>query len=78
MKTAISVTAEVFDLSERLARRLKLSRSAVFALGVARLGKEYDDEDITESLNEYYSSEKASLDAVIVKMASLSLPNEEW
>ena len=78
MKTAISVTPEVFDLSERLAKRLKLSRSAVFALGVARLGKEYDDEDITASLNEYYSKERASLDPVIVQMAALSLPNEEW
>ena len=78
MKTAISVTPEVFHLSERLAKRLKLSRSAVFALGVARLGKEYDDEDVTASLNEYYSKERASLDAVIVQMAALSLPREEW
>lgn len=78
MKTAISVTPEVFRLSERLAKKLKLSRSAVFALGVARLGKEYDDDDITASLNEYYSKERASLDPVIVQMAALSLPSEEW
>jgi len=78
MKTAISVTPEVFHLSERLAKRLKLSRSAVFALGVARLGKEYDDEDITANLNEYYSKERANLDPVIVQMAALSLPQEEW
>ena len=77
-KTAISVPPEVFKLSERLAKKLRISRSAVFALGVQKLGDEYDDERITERLNEVYGREKAELDPVIVRMAALSLPNEEW
>jgi hypothetical protein len=77
-KTAISVPPEVFKLSERLAKKLKISRSAVFALGVQRLGDEFDDERITERLNEVYGREKAELDPVIVQMAALSLPREEW
>ena len=77
-KTAISVPPEIFKLSERLSKKLKMSRSAVFALGVKRLGEDYDDEQITERLNEFYGKEKAELDPVIVQMAALSLPREEW
>ena len=78
MKTAISLTSEVFDLSERLAKKFKISRSAVFAMGVKKLGEEYDDDAITANLNRVYSNRKAELDPVIVQMAALSLPNEEW
>lgn len=78
MKTAISLPADVFELSERLSKKLKISRSAVFALGVRKLGEEFDDESITENLNRVYAGRKAEIDPVIVKMAALSLPKEEW
>ena len=78
MKTAISVPEDVFNLSERLAKKLKVSRSAVFAMGLKKLGEDFDDEEITERLNEFYSKEKAEIDPVIMQMAVLSLPKEEW
>ncbi len=78
MKTAISVPNDVFDLSERLAKKLKVSRSRIFAMGVEKLGEEYDDDEITAKLNKFYSKEKAEIDPVIIKMAVLSLPKDEW
>jgi hypothetical protein len=77
-KTAISVPPDIFKLSEKLAKKLKVSRSAVFALGVQKLGEEMEDESLIDNLNEYYSKNKAELDPVIVRMAALSLPKEEW
>jgi hypothetical protein len=74
MKTAISVPADVFQTSERLAKKLKISRSAVFAMGIKKLAEEYDDDEVTE----YYSKTKAELDPVIMQMAALSLSNDEW
>lgn len=78
MKTAISVPNDVFELSERLAKKLKVSRSQIFAMGVKKLAEEHDDDEITARLNEFYSKEKAEIDPVIMKMAALSLPKEEW
>jgi len=78
MKTAISVPDEVFELSDRLAKKLKVSRSAVFAMGVKKLGEDFDGEEITRNLNAYYSNNRAEIDPVIVQMAVLSLPKEEW
>lgn len=78
MKTAISVPNDVFELSERLAKKLKVSRSQIFAMGVKKLGEELDDDEITAKLNEFYSKEKAEIDPVAMKLALLSLPKEEW
>lgn len=78
MKTAISVPNDVFELSEKLAKKLKVSRSQIFAMGVKKLGEEYDEEEITEKLNKFYENERAEIDPVIMKMAALSLPKDEW
>ena len=78
MKTAISVPNDVFELSEKLAKKLKVSRSKIFAMGVKKLAEEHDDDEVTARLNEFYGKEKAEIDPVIMKMAALSLPKEEW
>ncbi len=78
MKTAISVPDDIFLLSEKLAKKLKVSRSKVFAMGVEKLGEEFEADDVTAKLNDYYSKDKAEIDPVIIKMATLSLPKEEW
>ena len=77
MKTAISVPNDVFELSERLAKKLKVSRSKIFAMGVKKLAEEHEDE-VTARLNEVYSKEDSSVDPVLFKMALMSLPREEW
>ncbi len=43
MKTAISVSDDVFELSEKLAKKLKVSRSKIFAMGVQKLAEEHDE-----------------------------------
>lgn len=78
MKTAISVSDDVFELSKKLAKKLKVSRSRVFAMGVKKLAEDYEDSEITAKLNEFYGKEKAEIDPVIMKMAALSLPKDEW
>ncbi len=78
MKTAISVPNDVFELSEKLAKKLKVSRSKIFAMGVKKLAEEYSDDEITANLDKFYEKERAEIDPVIMKMAALSLPKDEW
>lgn len=77
-KTAISVPNDVFELSEKLAKKLKVSRSQIFAMGVKKLGEEYDEEDIIASINKVCEEVDTSVDPVLFKMAMLSLPKDEW
>lgn len=78
MKTAISVPNDVFELSEKLAKQLKVSRSKIFAMGVKKLAEEYDEEEIIASINKVCKEVDTSVDPVLFKMAMLSLPKEEW
>ncbi len=78
MKTAISVSDDIFELSERLAKQLKVSRSKIFAMGVEKLGKEFEKDEITKKLNDFYGENKAEIDPVVSKISFLSSHNEEW
>lgn len=78
MKTAISVPNDILELSERLAKKLKISRSQVFAMGVKKLGEEFDEEELTANINSVCEKVDTSVDPALFKMAMLSLPNEEW
>lgn len=78
MKTAISVKDALFKRVDKFAKRKKMSRSQFFSDAAEEYLDRCEDADITENLNEVYGKEKAELDPVILKMAELSLPKEEW
>lgn len=78
MKTAISVPPEVFALSERLAKKFKVSRSAVFAMGVRKLGEDLDEEDLIARVNAVCEDVDTSLDPFWKEMQSRVLSKEEW
>ena len=78
MKTAISVPNDVFELSEKLAKKLKVSRSKIFAMGVKKLGEEYDEEDIIARINAVCEEVDTSLDPYWKEMQSRTLPKDKW
>jgi hypothetical protein len=78
MKTAISVPDDVFELSEKLAKKLKVSRSQIFAMGVKKLAEEYNEEELIANINKVCEKVDTSVDPVLFKMAMMSLPREEW
>jgi hypothetical protein len=78
MKTAISVPEDVFKLSEKLAKKLKVSRSAVFAMGVKKLAAEHDENEIIAQINRVCEKADTSLDPVLMRMQMVSLPKDEW
>jgi len=79
MKTAISVRDHLFERINIYANQKKMSRSQLFSEAAEEyLMKREDDEDITASLNALYATEDSSVDPVLLKMALMSLPNEEW
>ncbi|CAN5341319.1 hypothetical protein BH20ACI1_BH20ACI1_16520 [soil metagenome] len=78
MKTAISVSDEVFQMSEKLAKKLKVSRSKVFAMGVEKLAEEYDEEDLIAKVNAVCEKVDTSLDPFWKKAQSKILERNEW
>lgn len=78
MKTAISVSDEVFELSEKLAKKLKVSRSKIFAMGVKKLAEEYDEEELTARVNAVCEKVDTSLDPFWKKAQAKILEKNEW
>ena len=78
MKTAISVPDPVFEAAEDLAKRLGISRSQLYSTALARYLDSFDDEAITQALNEVYSGSSDSVDPVLSQMQFHSLPLEDW
>lgn len=77
-KTAISIPPDVFRLSEKIAERLKISRSAVFALGVKKLGEEYDEEDLIARINAVCAEVDTSVEPFWKELQSRTLPKDKW
>ena len=78
MKTAISVPSDVFQLSEKLAKKLKVSRSAIFAMGVKKLAEEYDEDEIIAQINRVCEKVDTSLDPTVRQYQNRILQREKW
>jgi len=78
MKTAISIPDAVFRSAERLARRLKKSRSQLYADAVAEYVARRDPESVTESMNAVCADVDTRSDAFLREAARATLARTEW
>ena len=78
MKTAISLPDEIFERAERLARRLKKSRSELYREAVAEYVARHDPEAITEALDRLCEQVDAKPDAFSSAAARRLLERTEW
>lgn len=80
MKTAVSIPYRAFQSAEKLATRLGVSRSELYARALASLVERHREDLITEKLNEIYSSkgEQLSLDPAVVALQARCLASEKW
>jgi len=78
MKTAVSVPEVVFRRAERLARRLKKSRSQLYSEALADYVARHDPAAITAALDDLYTSENSRPDRLVDEAARRVLRSTEW
>ena len=78
MKTAISLPDAVFRDAERLAKRLKKSRSNLYAEAVAEYVARHEPEAVTEALNQLARKFDTSPDEFASAAARRVLERSEW
>ncbi|MBX3027850.1 ribbon-helix-helix protein, CopG family [bacterium] len=78
MKTAISIPDEVYAGAERLARRLRKSRSQLYAEAVAEYLARHDPEAVTEAMNRVCEEVGPQGDAGVSTAARRILERTEW
>jgi metal-responsive CopG/Arc/MetJ family transcriptional regulator len=78
MKTAISIPDDVFVSADRLAKRLHMSRSELYARAVQQYVAESLHTGVKEKLDQIYASESAFVDSAVLNAQAISIPGEDW
>jgi metal-responsive CopG/Arc/MetJ family transcriptional regulator len=78
MKITVSIPDRIFRAAERAARRMKVSRSELYAKALANFLEAREERAITEALNRVYPREESTLDPALRRMQTKSLEREEW
>jgi metal-responsive CopG/Arc/MetJ family transcriptional regulator len=78
MKTAISLPDPLFVEAERLARRLKKSRSQLYAAAVAAYLRRHDVEALTEAFDRVCAAVDSRTEPLVKEAAARVLGRSEW
>ena len=78
MKTAISLPDEVFKNAEKLASRLKVSRSELYARALQDYVRQHAPDAVTEAYNRVCSEVESQPDEFIRLAARKTLKRAEW
>jgi metal-responsive CopG/Arc/MetJ family transcriptional regulator len=78
MKTAVSLPDDLFRKAEIAAKKLRVSRSQLYATAIAEFLERSRSERVTEKLNELYSNTRAVLDPALARAQVRSLPKGSW
>jgi metal-responsive CopG/Arc/MetJ family transcriptional regulator len=78
VKTAISLPEDVYRMAEAAARKLKISRSQLYATAIAEFLERRQTSKITERLNRIYAKERSELDPALQSAQLRSLEKDDW
>jgi metal-responsive CopG/Arc/MetJ family transcriptional regulator len=78
MKTAVSLPDELFRMAEATARRLRVSRSELYAKAIAEFVKAQQENSITQRLDDLYSRRTAKVDSGLHRAQLESLEKDAW
>jgi predicted transcriptional regulator len=78
MKTAVSVPNEVFERAERLARRLKLSRSELYSRALREYLGRHSPDEVTQALDAVCEDLGAGADEFVREAGRRVLRATDW
>jgi metal-responsive CopG/Arc/MetJ family transcriptional regulator len=78
MKVAVSIPEELFESAETLGKRLRVSRSRLYATALSEFLAKHQGGKVTARLNEVYVSEDGGLDDRLARMQRRSVSRDSW
>jgi metal-responsive CopG/Arc/MetJ family transcriptional regulator len=78
MKTAVSVPDDVFEEAQRLARRMKKSRSRLFSDALREYVARHAPDEVTEAMNGALADVGQGTDPFVTAAARRALERTEW
>jgi metal-responsive CopG/Arc/MetJ family transcriptional regulator len=77
VKTAGSIPELLFEVAEQFAKRVKMSRSELYAAALQEYLQAHRRNRVTERLDAVYANEDSSLDPLFVQLQAHTL-SEDW
>jgi metal-responsive CopG/Arc/MetJ family transcriptional regulator len=78
MKTALSIPDPLFKKGEKAARKLKLSRSELYAQALAEYLERRNEEALIARINKVCDTLDTRIDPAMTRAAAGSLPKDQW
>jgi metal-responsive CopG/Arc/MetJ family transcriptional regulator len=78
MKTAVSLPDEIFKQAEATAKKLRVSRSKLYATAISEFLERQRAGSVTERLNRVYSKHDSKLDPGLERAMLQTLAKERW
>lgn len=78
MKVAVSIPEDLFESAESLGKRLRVSRSRLYATALAEFLAKHQGRKLTDRLNQVYGAEDSRLDARLARMQRRSVSTDPW
>jgi metal-responsive CopG/Arc/MetJ family transcriptional regulator len=78
MKATVSLPDDLFRQAEAAAKKLRVSRSQLYAQAIAEFLEQSGSERVTERLNEIYSNSRTELHPALARAQMKSLPKNSW
>ena len=78
MKTAVSIPDAIFRKAERLARRMKTSRSELFSRALDEYVARHAPDQITEAMDEVCGELDSTPDSFVISASRRTLEQAEW
>lgn len=78
MKVAVSIPEELFESAETLGKRLRVSRSRLYATALSEFLAKHHGRKTTDRLNQLYAAEESRLDARLDQLQRRSVGGDTW
>lgn len=78
MKTAVSIPDDIFEDAERLASRLRISRSGLYARALAEFVGRQEGDRVEEAMNQVVREVGAEVDEFTRRAARRTIGRVEW
>ena len=78
MKTAVSLPDDLFRQAEAAARRLRVSRSQLYANAISEFLDRRQSDTVTQRLDEIYSRQPAKVDPAVHRAQLKSIGKDRW
>jgi len=78
MKVALSIPDELFQTAETVSKRLRVSRSRLYATALAEFLAKHHGRKVTDRLNAVYGAEESRLAPDVRRLQRRALERETW